>query len=155
MQVLAAVLVTFCALTCAFDCPSTVGGNYKLTQSQAMAKLSAASVPVVSSGNCITRSNPTCTSLDQINLYTIGVVVSFKALSGCPVTVTGGTETGHENGVFSHYNGYKVDISMNSCITAYVQKNMRAISSNVFLSNAGNYYFYEGNHWDVTVCQTI
>ena len=45
----------------------------KLTQSQAESQLSAHGITHSSSGGCTTRSNPTCTSYEQINQSTVSV----------------------------------------------------------------------------------
>ena len=140
--------------TDAFQCPSTAGGYTKLTDGDARARLAAARISVYSSGSCSDRSKKDCTSLAGVNLSTIGAIIAFKGLTNCNVVVTGGTETGHEDGTFSHWNGYKLDVSANECIRLYVTRTMAAVGSNVYRSAAGNYYYYEGNHWDITVCQT-
>ncbi|MFI9388611.1 hypothetical protein [Kutzneria sp. NPDC052558] len=127
----------------------------KLTQSQAAAQLSAAGVTWSSSGNCTTRTNSHCTSFDQINASTVTGVVTLKHASGCAINITGGTEVGHAAGTYSHYNGYKVDISHNSCIDGYVHNSfsyigLRGDGYPQWQSAAGNLYCDEGNHWDIT-----
>jgi hypothetical protein len=127
----------------------------KLTQAQAAAQLSAAGVTWSSSGNCTTRSNPHCTSFDQINASTVNGVVTLKHASGCALNITGGTEVGHAAGTYSHYNGYKVDISHNSCNDNYVHNSfsyigLRGDGYPQWKSAAGNLYCDEGNHWDIT-----
>ncbi|HET8842455.1 MAG TPA: peptidoglycan-binding protein [Ktedonobacteraceae bacterium] len=127
----------------------------KLSQSQAASMLHNAGVAVSSSGNCSTRSNAHCTSLDQIRAATINGVIAFKNHSGCAVTVTGGTEVGHASGTYSHYNGYKVDISHTSCVTNYIHshftyKGLRGDGAPMYDDASGNRYADEGNHWDIT-----
>ncbi|AHH95146.1 hypothetical protein [Kutzneria albida] len=127
----------------------------KLSQSQAASQLSAAGVTWSSSGGCTTRSNPHCTSFDQINSSTVSGVVTLKRASGCAINITGGTEVGHASGTYSHYNGYKVDIAHNSCIDSYVKNSfsyigLRGDGYPQWKSSAGNLYCDEGNHWDVT-----
>ena len=48
------------------------------------------------------------------------------------------------------YNGYKLDFSLSSCLTGYIQRNFTPIGGNQWKSAAGNIYFLESNHWDVT-----
>jgi hypothetical protein len=127
----------------------------KLSQSQAASQLRAAGITWSSSGNCTTRSNPTCTSFDQINASTVDGVITLKRASGCAINITGGTEVGHASGTYSHYNGYKVDISHNSCIDNYVHNSfsyigLRGDGYPQWKSAAGNLYCDEGNHWDIT-----
>src|SRR3954449_13623588 len=93
----------------------------KLTQSQAASQLRSAGVTWSSSGNCTDRYNSTCTSFEQINQSTVSGVITLKHASGCAINITGGTEVGHASGTYSHYNGYKVDISHNSCIDSYIK----------------------------------
>jgi hypothetical protein len=127
----------------------------KLTQAQAASQLSAAGVTWSSSGGCTTRSNAHCTSFDQINASTVTGVVTLKHASGCALNITGGTEVGHAAGTYSHYNGYKVDISHNSCDDNYVHNSfsyigLRGDGYPQWKSAAGNLYCDEGNHWDIT-----
>jgi peptidoglycan hydrolase-like protein with peptidoglycan-binding domain len=126
----------------------------KLTDADARARLTGAGFSIVSSGNCSDRNNSTCTALDQIRAATIRGAISFKSLSGCALTVTGGTETGHANGTFTHYNGYKMDFSLSSCNTNYVQTRfgyigLRGDGAAQYQSPQGDVYAKEGDHWDV------
>ncbi|CAG7719990.1 unnamed protein product [Allacma fusca] len=132
-----------------------LGSEAKLTHSQALSQIQAAGVGISSSGGCSDRSKPTCTSLEQINVITINGVVTLKKSSGCSLTVTGGTEVGHASGTYSHYNGYKVDYSLNTCISGYITRSFTRIADRSdgaaqYRSAAGNIYALEGNHWDVT-----
>ncbi|MDT8912467.1 hypothetical protein [Amycolatopsis sp. PS_44_ISF1] len=127
----------------------------KLTQAQAASQLSAAGVTHSSSGGCTTRSNSTCTSYEQINQTTVSGVITLKRASGCALNITGGTEVGHASGTYSHYNGYKVDISHNSCIDGYVKNTfgyigLRGDGYPQWKAASGNLYCDEGSHWDVT-----
>lgn len=136
-------------------------GNAKLSQAQAYSIVHGAGIAVYSSGNCTNRSNPACTSLDQINSNTIltsdnqSGIVAFKRFSGCAVTITGGTEVGHASGTYSHYNGYKVDISHTSCVDGYIKSaftyiGLRGDGAPLYKSSRGNLYANEGSHWDIT-----
>ena len=53
-------------------------------------------------------------------------------------------------GQFSHWNGYKIDISRTSCATSYIKRNFSSIGGGKWRSSAGNIYFDEGDHWDIT-----
>lgn len=122
----------------------------KLSHSEAAGRLAAAGIGISSSGGCSDRNNPTCTSLDQVNDATIAGAITLKNASGCSLTVTGGTETGHADGTYSHWNGYKLDFSMTSCLTNYVTGTFTPIGGSKWQSGSGNIYFNESNHWDVT-----
>jgi hypothetical protein len=127
----------------------------KLSHADALAMIRAAGIGISSSGNCSNRSNSTCTSLEQINKSTIDGIITFKRANGCSTTITGGTEVGHASGTYSHYNGYKVDIAMNSCATSYITKyftylGKRGDGAPLYKSAAGNLYANEGHHWDIT-----
>jgi hypothetical protein len=127
----------------------------KLTQSQAASELRAAGITWSSSGNCTTRTNSHCTSFDQINASTVDGVITLRHASGCAINITGGTEVGHASGTYSHYNGYKVDISHNTCIDNYVHNSfsyigLRGDGYPQWKSAAGNLYCDEGSHWDIT-----
>ncbi|TDU87720.1 hypothetical protein EV138_1247 [Kribbella voronezhensis] len=127
----------------------------KMTQSQAASIFSAAGITWSSSGGCTTRSNSTCTSFEQINSTTVYGVRTLKQASGCAINITGGTEVGHASGTYSHYNGYKVDISKYTCIGNYIHNTFTRIANRgdgypQWQSGAGNLYVDEGSHWDIT-----
>jgi len=138
-----------------FTVSSQADAVTKLTQAQAASQLSAAGITWSSSGNCTTRSNPTCTSFDQINQSTVTGVITLKHASGCAINITGGTEVGHASGTYSHYNGYKVDVSHNSCIDGYIHTAFTRIGNRgdgypQWQAASGNIYCDEGTHWDIT-----
>jgi len=125
-----------------------------LSHAEALKRLKAVGVTVSSSGGCSDRNKPTCTSLDQIRENTISGLVTLKTASKCVINVTGGTETGHASGTYSHWNGYKADISLNTCINNYVTTRfeyigVRGDGAPMYKSAAGNIYAKEGNHWDI------
>ncbi|MEU5694655.1 hypothetical protein [Actinosynnema sp. NPDC020468] len=122
----------------------------KLSQSDAASRLGAAGITWSSSGNCSNRNNSTCTSFDQINLATVQGVITFKNVSGCAIRITGGTETGHASGTYSHWNGYKVDVALTTCVTNYVKGHYSSIGGNKWEAASGNVYYLESNHWDIT-----
>src|SRR4051812_5093480 len=126
-----------------------------LTQAQAASQLSAAGVTWSSSGHCTDRYNSTCTSFEQINQSTVSGVITLKRASGCAINITGGTEVGHASGTYSHWNGYKVDISHNSCIDGYIHNAFTRIANRSdgypqWKAASGNIYCDEGTHWDIT-----
>lgn len=150
--VLAALLASAVGLV---GVSTTADAVTKLSQSQAASQLSGAGITWSSSGNCTTRSNPHCTSFDQINAATVQGVITLKHASGCAINITGGTEVGHASGTYSHYNGYKVDIAHNSCIDNYVHSAFTRIGNRgdgypQWQAGSGNLYCDEGTHWDVT-----
>lgn len=128
----------------------------KLSDATARSRVNAAGIAVVSSGGCSSRNVSTCTSLEQVNSGTIDGILTLKRASGCSVTITGGTEVGHASGTYSHWNGYKLDISKNTCIGGYITRNFTRISNRGdgaprYQSAAGNIYAdeYWANHWDI------
>nr|WP_069816622.1 hypothetical protein [Streptomyces sp. TP-A0874] len=127
-----------------------VGAMAKLTHAQATAKFKAKGITWSSSGGCSDRNKSNCTSFDQINSATVDGVITLKSASGCAIRLTGGTETGHASGTYSHWNGYKVDIGMTSCLTSYIKNHFSSIGGSKWKSASGNVYYNESNHWDVT-----
>lgn len=126
-----------------------------VTQSSAESQFRAAGISWTSSGGCTDRTNSTCTSFDGIRQATIDGAKTLKSASGCALTITGGTEVGHASGTYSHANGYKLDFSLTSCLTSYVQntftyQGQRSDGAALYRSASGNDYAKEGNHWDVT-----
>ncbi|MET7638381.1 hypothetical protein [Streptomyces sp. NPDC005438] len=127
-----------------------VGAKAKLSHSQATSKFEAAGITWSSSGGCSDRNKPNCTSFDQINSETVDGVITLKSASGCGIRLTGGTETGHADGTYSHWNGYKVDFGLSDCLNNYIQGTFTSIGGSKWQSGSGNVYYKEGNHWDVT-----
>lgn len=125
-----------------------------LTHAQAVSQLNAAGINITSSGGCSNRYNSTCTSLEQVRQTTISGIKTLKTASGCGITVTAGTEIGHASGTYSHWNGYKLDISKTTCIYNYITRNFTYVGyisgwGYQYRSGAGNLYTDEGNHWDI------
>lgn len=59
---------------------------------------------------------------------TIDGAITLKGACGdCAVTVTGGTEVGHADGTYSHYNGYKLDFSLTSGLSSYIKNTFTRI----------------------------
>lgn len=63
-------------------------------------------------------------SLEQVNRADVQGAIKLRQASGCSLTVTGDTEWGHAGnntpGLISHWNGYKLDYSLNSCLTSFL-----------------------------------
>ncbi len=136
--------------------PAAHASGTKMSQSAAASKFKAAGITWSSSGHCTTRSNSTCTSFAQINSGTVNAIITLKKASGCAINITGGTEVGHASGTYSHYNGYKVDISHNSCNNGYIHNSftyigLRGDGYPQWKAASGNLYCDEGSHWDITV----
>jgi hypothetical protein len=148
VRTIAAVIAMFAALLMGASVASAAPAKY--THAQATAQLRAAGITWTSSGGCSDRNRPNCTSFEQINQTTIAGAKTFKRASGCALTITGGTETGHASGTYSHWNGYKVDYRLSSCVTNYITGTFTSIGGNKWKSAAGNIYYRESNHWDVT-----
>jgi hypothetical protein len=127
----------------------------KVSQASAESQFRAAGVTWSSSGNCSTRSNSTCTSFEQVNQSSVSGIVTLRSASGCAINVTGGTEVGHASGTYSHYNGYKIDISHSSCNDGYITGSFSRIADRgdgaaQYQAASGNIYADEGSHWDIT-----
>lgn len=127
----------------------------KLTDSQAASQLSSVGITRVSTGGCTNRNVSTCTSYEQINQASVSGISTFKRISGCAVTITGGTETGHASGTYSHWNGYKVDIRPTTCVSSYITSRYtysgtRGDGAALYTAPSGNVYARESSHWDIT-----
>jgi hypothetical protein len=147
---LAAAAVVAVGLAFAAPAPDAGVSGRELSHREATAKLRKANIRWTSSGGCSDRNSPRCTSFSGVKSGTISGIITFKRSSGCAVTITGGTETGHASGTFSHWNGYKVDITPSTCVNRYIKRNFTSIGGNRWRSSAGNVYYNEGNHWDIT-----
>lgn len=125
----------------------------KISQATAESMFRQVGITWSSSGNCTDRYNSTCTSFEQLNLATAQGAQTLKRASGCALNITGGTETGHASGTYSHWNGYKLDYSKNTCVTSYIKNNfsyigLRGDGYPMWQSASGNVYADEGTHWD-------
>lgn len=126
----------------------------KISQATAESMFRSVGITWSSSGNCSNRNNSTCTSFDQLNLATAQGAQTLKRASGCALNITGGTETGHASGTYSHWNGYKLDFSKYTCVGNYIKNTfayigLRGDGAPQWKSASGNIYADEGNHWDV------
>lgn len=127
---------------------------FAITHSSATSQLSAAGITWSSSGNCSDRYNSSCTSFDGIRQSTIDGIITFKRASGCAVNITAGTEVGHSSGTYSHWNGYKVDIGLSTCIQNYISAHYTYVGyisgfGYQYRAPSGNLYTKEGSHWDI------
>lgn len=127
----------------------------KLSHSDAASRFSSSGITWSSTGGCSDRNTPTCTSFSQINLATVQGAQTLKSASGCALHITGGTETGHAGGTYSHWNGYKLDFRPTSCVSGYITGNFTYIGDRgdgaaLYEAASGNIYARESNHWDVT-----
>ncbi|WP_153811897.1 hypothetical protein [Streptomyces sp. SUK 48] len=125
----------------------------KISNATATQMFRDAGITWSSSGGCSDRNNSTCTSFDQLNLTTAQGAVTLKHASGCALNITGGTETGHASGTYSHWNGYKLDYGKNTCVTNYIKNNftysgLRGDGYPMWTAASGNVYADESSHWD-------
>jgi hypothetical protein len=95
------------------------------------------------------------TSLEGIQQSTIETIIILRRLSGADIVVTGGTEGGHTGGNYSHANGYKVDLRLNSTLNNYIEKHFSKTGTvggyPAYKSASGNLYVRESDHWDITI----
>lgn len=127
----------------------------KISHATATSMFRSSGITWSSSGGCSDRSNASCTSFEQLNLATAQGAQTLRSASGCALNITGGTETGHAGGTYSHWNGYKLDFGKSTRLTGYVQRaftyiGVRGDGAPQWKSGSGNVYADEGNHWDVT-----
>lgn len=108
---------------------TAIVGAQALSQSQAASRLKAAGVKSRSSGGCTNKHNPHCTSYEGIRETTVEGAITLKKACKCSLTITGGTETGHAGGKYSHSNGYKLDFAKASGINSYIKKTFKRIGN--------------------------
>ncbi|KAF2215571.1 hypothetical protein CERZMDRAFT_104837 [Cercospora zeae-maydis SCOH1-5] len=129
-------------------------GGTPLSQAEAERRLTGVGISASSSGGCTTKSNPRCTSYEGILSGTVDGAITLKGACACTLVITGGTETGHASGTYSHGNGYKVDFRKNTALNNYITSRFERIGNRgdgypQWRSAAGNIYCDEGSHWDV------
>ncbi|MFF8833696.1 hypothetical protein [Streptomyces sp. NPDC015131] len=128
----------------------------KISHATATSMFRSSGITWSSSGGCSDRNNPRCTSFEQLNLATAQGAQTLRSASGCALNITGGTETGHAGGTYSHWNGYKLDYGKTGCVGTYITSTFTRIGNRPgdnapqWRSGSGNVYADEGNHWDVT-----
>ncbi|GAA3542494.1 hypothetical protein GCM10022419_023320 [Nonomuraea rosea] len=126
----------------------------QMSHATASGWLKSAGLRTKSTGNCTSKHMHHCTSLDSVRTGTIARMIELKRDSRCPIMVTGGTEEGHAPGHFSHGNGYKLDITHNSCIDHYITKHhdkagVRGDGAALYRSGSGTTFADESDHWDI------
>lgn len=143
------------------DTWDTSAAALRLSHQEAARHLAKAGLNWTSTGRCTDRRRRSCTSLEDIRYGTLMRLIELKHASGCDITVTGGTETGHAPGRYSHSNGYKVDIAHNKCIDAYIRGKFRRWKtredgsalyrppSKRGMPSAPAVYADESTHWDI------
>jgi hypothetical protein len=142
-------LLALCAV--AFVAPAASA----VSQSAAESAFRSAGISWTSSGGCSDPAGSTCTSFEGLRQASVDGAVTLAGASGCALTITGGTETGHSAGTYSHANGYKLDFSPTSCLTSWIHSTytytgLRSDGAAMYEAASGNVYADEGNHWDVT-----
>lgn len=134
------------------------GDTERIRHTSALSQLQNAGISVVSSQNIITsdRTVSGSTSLEQVRQQSVSGLLNFKSRSGCAVTVTGGTENYvHSGGAYSHHTGYKIDISLGTCVSNYITGNFtysgtRSDGATLYTDSATGYvYARESDHWDI------
>ncbi|MEV4191257.1 peptidoglycan-binding domain-containing protein [Streptomyces toxytricini] len=142
-----------------------VKGNPTVSRAEAERMLKAADIKSSSTKGCGERDNG-CTAFAGVRLRSVLGVIAMKNASGCPITITGGTEPGHDTRIaLSHEKGYKLDVRIDPCITNWIKTHHRQIEDR---SNDNRWtgslaggisaeYVYEipdknpdAVHWDIT-----
>ncbi|KAM0324862.1 hypothetical protein ACHAQA_007828 [Verticillium albo-atrum] len=128
--------------------------SQKLSQYEAARRLRAAGITWRSSGGCTLRTNPRCTSFQNIRATTVAGAITLKKACNCGLAITGGTEVGHATGKYSHATGYKLDFSRNAALDRYITRTFKRIANRSdgvprYKARSGNIYANEGAHWDV------
>ncbi|MGW0192190.1 hypothetical protein [Nonomuraea sp. NPDC003201] len=129
-------------------------GAMHMSHGLATGWLRSGGVRMKSTGNCSSKHVHHCTSLDSVRTGTIARMIELKRESGCPIMVTGGTEAGHAPGQYSHGNGYKLDISHNTCIDRHITRyhakaGVRSDGARLYRSGSGTVFADESDHWDI------
>ncbi len=110
-------------------------------------------ITVSSTGNCADQNNSNCTSLNGLQSSALSGAIDMVQNCGCSLNVSGGTETGHGSGQYSHSSGYKLDFSFNERLDSYIQgwTNTGRRGDNAQTYTSGNTVCArEDNHWDCT-----
>jgi Type IV secretion system pilin len=108
---------------------------------------------ISSSGDCSDKTNSKCTSLDGVKDLTIQRIKELQQAVGEELMITGGTEDGHADGTYSHWNGYKIDLRPEEKLNSYITSNYESVGGSKWKDGNGNVYYRHGppDHWDITV----
>lgn len=150
--------------------PNFTPGPGQLSNSIALDQLRPSGFGVSSTGNCSNRNISTCTSLDGLQETTAAGLQQLaegcsnsNSRQTCSLIISGGTETGHAGGAYSHASGYKADISYNSGSINALNQYLSGIGVNTTATDGfqaktvGDYTYVfhpepTNNHWDIKVC---
>ncbi|MCP2340445.1 hypothetical protein [Actinomadura rupiterrae] len=127
-----------------------------LTQEAAEQLLTSNHIQWRSNGNCHERSNPNCTAFQGLLRGSMDDLLDFGRTSGCPLTVSGGTEQGHAPGKLSHGTGHKIDVMPTQCLDTYIpghfqHTGVRGDNAELYRSPSGDVFARETDHWDILV----
>jgi hypothetical protein len=136
--------------------PEHPSAGSRLAHDSALQLLRGAGITATSSGGCRSRRRPDCTSLDGIRRPVLRELIRLRYKSRCDIEVSGGTETGHAGGHFSHANGYKIDILPDECISDHIEGSYRFAGhrgdgAKTYKGSGDVTYFREIDHWDIMV----
>ena len=126
-----------------------------MTHASAASQFSAAGIGWTSSGGCSDPGNSTCTSFEGIRQATIDGAITLKNASGCGLTITGGTETGHAGGTYSHADRLQARLLADHVPDVlgpehlHLHRPAQRRCARMYQAASGNVYADEGNHWDV------
>jgi len=118
-------------------------------------QLSAAGISINHANACAAGETSGCTTIEGLKSETIsGIIKLRESCPTCQLTITGGSEDGHAAATYSHANGYKIDLSLNSRLTTFIESNysstgVRSDGSPTYTDSSNNIYAKEGDHWDV------
>jgi len=133
------------------------------SESAVRSTLAASGITINRENACTPGQTSGCTDVGNLRENTINGVIDFKNNCGtdCAVMLNGGSEGNgihSETGVYNHINGYKVDIAPNAQVDNYITNSSeftkipttRSDGATGYRDKAGNTYYREKTHWDVT-----
>lgn len=131
-----------------------LSSDLRLSHTAVLDRLRNEGITWRSNGNCSNREQTDCTSFEGMRWSSLLGLIALRRESGCPLIVSGGTERGHADGVYTHYNGYKADVMPNRCVDAFVKNHyryydVRGDGADLYKSPNGYTYADEGGHWDI------
>lgn len=101
----------------------------------------------IQNGECTTVGQTNCTSIRGLQT---GYVTATQQGCGCPLTITGGTESWLHSAGTAHEPGSPVvDLALTSALTTYIMGNNTQPVLGTRYSKNGVSYLFEGDHWHV------
>jgi hypothetical protein len=105
-------------------------------------------------GSCSGDATEDCIDMSKVREYVAAQLITFKESCGsdCAVVVSRGNEQiSRERGLYTHVNGYMVDIQSNTSVDTYITNTLTKETDSLYTDSCGNNYEKGGSAWSLTI----